>query len=232
MVAFVIVLEILLPTVVLGCFRRRKYMEMLAIKIIRSILTLPFLFWVVQAHLTIIKMINDTILSGYFLQDRTIVFGGAFDQPGLFKQGVLMFYALMGVVSILGLHRMWLKSAPPILTRILCCVTGCMLVLEIGPLIVYHWYLFRYIAANGTDTLPGGRACLWRHPVSRNHSRLDIFGLSLCQAECACVRWTVRIHSGCRALKSDMIEAFGREKIEKPNKIRGLAGEKILCSVR
>ena len=44
MVAFVIVLEILLPTVVLGCFRRRKYMEMLAIKIIRSILTLPFLF--------------------------------------------------------------------------------------------------------------------------------------------------------------------------------------------
>ena len=60
----------------------------------------------------------------------------------------------------------------------------------------------------------------------------DIFGLSLCQAECACVRWTVRIHSGCRALKSDMIEAFGREKIEKPNKIRGLAGEKILCSVR
>lgn len=67
MVAFVIVLEILLPTVVLGCFRRRKYMEMLAIKIIRSILTLPFLFWVVQAHLTIIKMINDTILSGYFL---------------------------------------------------------------------------------------------------------------------------------------------------------------------
>ena len=91
MVAFVIVLEILLPTVVLGCFRRRKYMEMLAIKIIRSILTLPFLFWVVQAHLTIIKMINDMILSGYFLQDRTIVFGGAFDQPGLFKQGVLMF---------------------------------------------------------------------------------------------------------------------------------------------
>lgn len=82
MVAFVIVLEILLPTVVLGCFRRRKYMEMLAIKIIRSILTLPFLFWVVQAHLTIIKMINDTILSGYFLQDRTIVFGGAFDQRG------------------------------------------------------------------------------------------------------------------------------------------------------
>ena len=72
MVAFAIVLEILLPTVVLGCFRRRKYMEMLAIKIIRSILTLPFL---VQAHLTIIKMINDTILSGYFLQDRTIVFG-------------------------------------------------------------------------------------------------------------------------------------------------------------
>ena len=149
MVAFVIVLEILLPTVVLGCFRRRKYMEMLAIKIIRSILTLPFLFWVVQVHLTIIKMINDTILSGYFLQDRTIVFGGAFDQPGLFKQGVLMFYALMGVVSILGLHRMWLKSAPPILTRILCCVTGCMLVLEIGPLIGYHWYLFRYIAAMG-----------------------------------------------------------------------------------
>ena len=91
MVAFAIVLEILLPTVVLGCFRRRKYMEMLAIKIIRSILTLPFLFWVVQAHLTIIKMINDMILSGYFLQDRTIVFGGAFDQPGLFKQGVLMF---------------------------------------------------------------------------------------------------------------------------------------------
>lgn len=45
MVAFVIVLEILLPTVVLGCFRRRKYMEMLDIKIIRSILTLPFLFW-------------------------------------------------------------------------------------------------------------------------------------------------------------------------------------------
>ncbi len=42
MVAFAIVLEILLPTVVLGCFRRRKYMEMLAIKIIRSILTLPF----------------------------------------------------------------------------------------------------------------------------------------------------------------------------------------------
>ena len=41
MVAFVIVLEILLPTVVLGCFRRRKYMEMLDIKIIRSILTLP-----------------------------------------------------------------------------------------------------------------------------------------------------------------------------------------------
>lgn len=149
MVAFAIVLEILLPTVVLGCFRRRKYMEMLAIKIIRSILTLPFLFWVVQAHLTIIKMIDDTILSGYFLQDRTIVFGGAFDQPGLFKQGVLMFYALMGVVSILGLHRMWVKSAPPILTRILCCVTGCMLVLEIGPLIVYHWYLFRYIAAMG-----------------------------------------------------------------------------------
>lgn len=33
-------------------------------------------------------------------------------------------------------------------------------------------------------------------------------------------------------MKSDMIEAFGREKIEKPNKIRGLAGEKILCSVR
>ena len=159
MVAFVIVLEILLPTVVLGCFRRRKYMEMLAIKIIRSILTLPFLFWVVQAHLTIIKMINDTILSGYFLQDRTIVFGGAFDQPGLFKQGVLMFYALMGVVSILGLHRMWVKSAPPILTRILCCVTGCMLVLEIGPLIVYHWYLSRYIAAMGLTRSSKGSQC-------------------------------------------------------------------------
>ena len=34
------------------------------------------------------------------------------------------------------------------------------------------------------------------------------------------------------AFKSDMIDAFGREEIEKPNKIRGLAGEKILCSVR
>ena len=44
MVAFVIVLEILLPTVVLDCFRRRKYMEMLAIKIIRSISRCHFCF--------------------------------------------------------------------------------------------------------------------------------------------------------------------------------------------
>ena len=212
MVAFVIVLEILLPTVVLGCFRRRKYMEMPAIKIIRSILTLPFLFWVVQAHLTIIKMINDTILSGYFLQDRTIVFGGAFDQPGLFKQGVMMFYALMGVVSILGLHRMWVKSAPPILTRILCCVTGCMLVLEIGPLIVYHWYLFRYIAAMGL-TLYRVVGLVCGGILSVEIVAVLIYSVCRCVKPNApaCVRWTVRIHGGCRALKSDMIEAFDRE---------------------
>ena len=145
----VMLLEIFLPAIVFGCFFRRGLMERPAVKIVRSLLTLPFVLWVVKAHLTMMEIINYNIISGRFLHDERIYAGGAFDQGGLFKLGILVFVAFMGVVSMLGLHRMWLKALPLFVTRILRFTVVGLLVLEIGPLFHYHWHLFRYIAAMG-----------------------------------------------------------------------------------
>lgn len=145
----VILLEIFLPAIVFGCFPRRRLMERPVVKIVRSLLTLPFVFWVVKAHLTMMEIINYNIISGRFLHDERIYAGGAFDQGGLFKLGILVFFAFMGVVSMLGLHRMWLKALPLFVTRILRFTAVGLLVLEIGPLFLYHWHLYRYVAVMG-----------------------------------------------------------------------------------